>query len=394
VILHSAALVGTNGTIDWYCCPRFDSPSVFASILDARRGGHYSLAPVDDRSTSKQLYLPDTNVLITRFLTPDGVGEVEDFMPIAATGEREHRQRLVRRVVGVRGQVQFQLECAPSFDYGRAQHTVEPHDHGVLFCSPACVVALETEKPLRIRDGAAHASFVLSAGDSATFILEHVPADYTPHGHSAAQTQELFDATVAYWRRWLSQSRYNGRWREMVHRSALTLKLLTYQPTGAIVAAATTSLPEQVGGERNWDYRYTWIRDAAFSLYALLHLGFRQEAEAFMGWLTERFRDCRTAESGPLQIMYAIDGRTDLREQHLTHLEGYRGSAPVRIGNSAANQLQLDIYGELIDSVYLYNKHGKPIYHDAWVDLTRMMGTPVAATPAWVLRVPESSIAE
>jgi GH15 family glucan-1,4-alpha-glucosidase len=184
--------------------------------------------------------------------------------------------------------------------------------------------------------------------------------------------RELYEATIAYWRRWLSHSRYAGRWREMVHRSALTLKLLTYEPTGAIVAAPTASLPEQIGGERNWDYRYTWIRDAAFSLYALLRLGFTDEAAAFMDWLTHRFRESRDAESGPLQIMYGVDGRSTLPEEVLD-LEGYRGSAPVRIGNAAAGQLQLDIYGELIDSVYLYNKHGTPIYHDAWEDLCRIV---------------------
>ena len=371
--LHSVALVGTDGTIDWYCCPRFDSPSVFASILDARRGGHYRLAPADEGWTSKQLYFPDTNVLITRFLTADGVGEVEDFMPVAQTPDGGHRQRLVRRIVAVRGQVGFEMDCSPRFDYGRAEHTIERHEHGVLFHSASCTLALATETPLRIGDGAARASFSLSQGESATFVLEHVVGAYESQRRSATQTRELFEATVAYWRRWLSQSRYTGRWREMVHRSALTLKLLTYQPTGAIVAAATTSLPEQIGGERNWDYRHTWIRDAAFSLYALLHLGFGEEAEAFMGWLTDRFRDCREGESGPLQIMYGIDGRADLPEEQLTHLEGYRGSAPVRIGNAAANQLQLDIYGELIDSVYLYNKHGTPLYHDTWLDLCRIV---------------------
>ena len=371
--LHSVALIGTDGTIDWYCCPRFDSPSVFASILDARRGGCYRLAPADEGWTSKQLYFPDTNVLITRFLTRDGVGEVEDFMPVGQMAHGEHRQRLVRRVLAVRGQLRFELECSPRFDYGRAEHTLERHLHGVLFRSPGCTLALETETPLEAGDGAARAAFTLSQGDSATFVLEHVPGEYEPHGHSEEEIRELAEATVAYWRRWLSQSRYTGRWREMVHRSALTLKLLTYQPTGAIVAAATTSLPEQLGGERNWDYRHTWIRDAAFSLYALLHLGFGEEAEAFMGWLTERFRDCRVGESGPLHIMYGIDGRAELTEEQLTHLEGYRGSAPVRIGNNAASQLQLDIYGELIDSVYLYNKYGTPIYHDAWLDLCRIV---------------------
>ena len=257
-------------------------------------------------------------------------------MPVAQTVDGRHRQRLVRRIVAVRGQVSFELECSPRFDYGRAEHAVERHRHGVLFRSPDCVLALETETPLRACDGAAQASFVLSQGESATFVLEQVVGAYEPHCHSPAQTSELFEATVAYWRRWLSQSRYVGRWREMVHRSALTLKLLTYQPTGAIVAAATTSLPEQLGGERNWDYRHTWIRDAAFSLYALLRLGFGEEAEAFMGWLTERFRDCRVGQSGPLQIMYRIDGRAELPEEQLSHLEGYRGSAPVRVPGGAS----------------------------------------------------------
>ena len=195
-----------------------------------------------------------------------------------------------------------------------------------------------------------------------------------PRPYSEEETARLFEATVGYWRRWMSQSRYGGRWRETVHRSALTLKLLTYRPTGAIVAAPTTSLPERVGGERNWDYRYTWIRDAAFSLYALLRLGFTEEAAAFMGWLIgPRPRAREPYELGPLQIMYGIDGRADLEEFVLDHFEGYRGSRPVRIGNAAADQLQLDIYGELIDSVYLYNKYGEPIGHDAWENVTRIV---------------------
>ena len=371
--LHTAALVGSDGTIDWYCCPRFDSPSVFGSILDARRGGRYRISPEGAVSTTRQLYFPDTNVLITRFLTPDGVGEVEDFMPVGETQAGEHRQRLVRRVIAVRGAMRFALEVAPRFDYGRARHEAERHANGVLFRSPVCTLALETDTSFDLRDDDVHARFDLRAGESATFVLEHVPGEYEPHGHPPDQMRELFEATVAYWRRWLSRSRYTGRWREMVNRSALTLKLLTYAPSGAIVAAPTTSLPEQVGGERNWDYRYTWIRDAAFSLYGLLRLGFTDEAAAFMDWLTDRFRDCRDGDSGPLQIMYGIDGRSELPEDVLEHWEGYRGSAPVRIGNGAANQLQLDIYGELIDSVYLYNKYGTPIYHDAWEDLSRIV---------------------
>jgi GH15 family glucan-1,4-alpha-glucosidase len=371
--MHTAALVGSDGTIDWYCCPRFDSPSVFGSLLDADEGGHFRISPVCDVSTARQLYLPDTNVLITRFLTSDGVGEVEDFMPVGETRSGEHRQRIVRRVIAVRGAMTFDLEVAPRFDYGRVPHQIERHEHGALFRSPLCTLALESETELDLRDRDVRARFVLPAGESATFVLEHVSGEYEPHGHSPDQMRELYETTVGYWRAWLSRSRYTGRWREMVNRSALTLKLLTYAPSGAIVAAPTTSLPEQLGGERNWDYRYTWIRDAAFSLYGLLRLGFTDEAAAFMGWLTDRFRDCRAGESGPLQIMYGIDGRSELSEFVLEHWEGYCGSAPVRIGNGAATQLQLDIYGELIDSVYLYNKHGTPIYHDAWEDLSRIV---------------------
>jgi GH15 family glucan-1,4-alpha-glucosidase len=204
-------------------------------------------------------------------------------------------------------------------------------------------------------------------------VLEQVPETYVPRKYSEAETREAFESTVRYWRRWLSQCRYQGRWREMLNRSALVLKLMTYRPTGAIVAAPTTSLPEHIGGERNYDYRYTWIRDAAFSLYALLRLGFTEEAGAFMGWLTERFREPRPAEAGPLQIMYGIDGRSELFEEVLDHLEGYRGSRPVRVGNAAADQLQLDIYGELVDSVYLYNRDASPIHHAAWMDLTRIV---------------------
>ncbi len=371
--LHTVALVGTEGTIDWFCCPNFDSPSVFGAILDADRGGRFSLRPSGAGWTSKQLYFPDTNVLITRFLTAEGVGEVEDFMAIGELRDGTHRQRLVRRVVGVRGRMHFELACAPRFDYGRDRHQVHRHGHGVVFEASDLRLGLETGVPLEVRDGDVHVSFELSPGESATFVLERLPDEYEPRSHSAEEMRELVAGTVAYWRRWLSQSRYRGRWREMVHRSALTLKLLTYLPTGAIVAAPTTSLPEVLGGERNWDYRYTWIRDAAFSLYALLRLGFTEEAAAFMDWLTHRVSSERWERSGPLNVLYGIDGRRELPEQVLDHLEGYRGSAPVRIGNDAAEQLQLDIYGELVDSIYLYNKYGKPISHDAWEDLSRIV---------------------
>ncbi len=379
--LHTVALVGTNGTIDWYCCPAFDSPSVFGSILDKNKGGFYALRPTAVAWTSKQLYFPDTNVLITRFLTEEGVGEVQDFMPIDHAEMDLHRHRLLRRVVVVRGQMGFELEVQPRFDYGRAEHEVEMHPHGVLFRSPDLALALEGaiartmghERRLERRDEGIYATFDLAEGDSQTFVLERVAQDHICRPYSERETGAAFDSTVAYWRGWVGQSRYEGRWREMVLRSALTLKLLTYAPTGALVAAPTTSLPENVGGERNWDYRYTWIRDAAFSLYGLLRLGFTEEASAFMGWLTDRMRDWKMGPAGPLQIMYGIDGRSELPEETLPHWEGYRGSAPVRIGNAATDQRQLDIYGEMIDSVYLYNKYGAPIFSDTWDNLRRIV---------------------
>ena len=368
--LHTVALVGTDGTIDWYCCPRFDSPSVFAAILDADRGGWFSISPDCDGWSSKQLYLPDTNVLITRFLMPDGVAEVQDFMP-PQTGGLSGRHRIIRRVLAVRGHMRFIANVAPRFDYGRARHDVTLTEHGALFHSPAITLSLSTRCPLEVAgDGDVRARFTIQAGDTAAFVLRCAEPDEPPGPCRDADVAAEFDATVAFWRDWLRRCHYTGRWREMVHRSALTLKLLTYAPTGAIVAAPTTSLPERVGGTRNWDYRYTWMRDAAFTLYALLRLGFTDEAGAFMNFLQGRFR-YTDRESGALQIMYRIDGREDLAEEELGHLEGYMGSAPVRIGNGAARQLQLDIYGELMDSVYLCNKFGLPIYYDGWMDLTR-----------------------
>jgi GH15 family glucan-1,4-alpha-glucosidase len=362
--LRTVALVGTEGTIDWYCPGRFDAPSVFGSILDAANGGYYRIAPAGTGWTSKQLYFPDTNVLITRFLAPEGVTEVIDFMPVSQPG------RLVRRVLGIRGELPMRIEVEPRFDYARASHTTTVDDRDAIFGTSGQQLALASRIPLARTEHGVSAGFSVPADESVTFVLDD---GETRCGSSEAELRQLFVDTVSYWLDWLKQSRYTGRWREAVNRSALTLKLLTYEPTGAIVAAPTTSLPEQLGGPRNWDYRFTWIRDASFSLYALLRLGFTSEAEAFMGWLTDRVRDSRGRKGGPLQIMYGIDGRADLEEFELPHLEGYRGSAPVRVGNGAADQLQLDIYGELMDSVYLYNKHGKPIYHETWDELQQIV---------------------
>ncbi|MFB7505802.1 glycoside hydrolase family 15 protein [Streptomyces broussonetiae] len=375
--LRSVALVGTNGTIDWYCCPSFDAPSVFAAILDAERGGSFELAATVPART-KQFYFPDTNVLITRFYTEDGVGEVQDFMPVTGDGTagagNGARHRLIRRVVCVRGTVPFRVLVAPRFGYGAVPHTLRTVDDLVVFESAVQCLALTSTVALECDARDARADFKLGEGETAVFALDQVSDEVSPRCCPHAEAEQEFNATVCYWRRWLRQSRYRGRWREMVHRSALTLKLLTYAPTGAIVAAPTTSLPEQLGGERNWDYRYVWVRDAAFAVYALLRLGFSGEAEAFMRFLTTNVSPCDTgAGSPPLQIMYGIDGRTDLPERVLPHLEGHLGSAPVRVGNAAADQLQLDIYGALIDSIYLYDKWAQPIPSDQWDDVCKLV---------------------
>ncbi|MFI9825542.1 glycoside hydrolase family 15 protein [Streptomyces sp. NPDC052013] len=370
--LRSVALVGTDGTIDWYCCPSFDAPSVFAAILDAGRGGCFELAAAVPART-KQFYFPDTNVLITRFFTEEGVGEVQDFMPIAGEAAREGRHRLIRRVLCVRGSVPFRTRVAPRFEYGARPHTLRLTDGTAVFDAGTMSLALTSTVPLEADGQDVRADFKLTEGDAAVLALDQVGAGVPPRGCACAEAEEQFGATVRYWRRWLSSSRYRGRWREMVHRSALTLKLLTYEPTGAIVAAPTTSLPEEIGGERNWDYRHVWVRDAAFCVYALLRLGFTEEAKAFMGFVSRHISPGDGSPSGPLQIMYGIDGRTGLPERELPHLEGHQGSAPVRVGNAAADQLQLDIYGALIDSIYLYDKWAEPISSEQWENVCALV---------------------
>lgn len=371
--LHTVALVGKDGSIDWCCFPRFDSPSLFGALLDDRRGGRFRIAPLDD-GKRQQLYLPETNVLLTRFLNQDGVAELTDFMPVECDepGIRPKRHQIIRMLLVVRGRIRFRLECRPAFNFGRDEHRVTVRPQGALFRSPSMAVGLVSPVPLTMVDGAIEAEFTLAAGQQMSFFLEHLETDDTESILDAPQTAETaFHDTVRFWRQWLAQCRYVGRWREMVQRSALTLKLLTYAPTGAIVAAPTMSLPETIGGERNWDYRYTWIRDAAFTLYALMRLGFSKEAGRFMEWLDARCHDLNA--DGSLQVLYGIDGRRIGPEEVLLDWDGYRGSKPVRVGNGAAHQRQLDIYGALMDAAYLYNKHGSPISYDSWIGLSRLL---------------------
>ncbi|MFI8974523.1 glycoside hydrolase family 15 protein [Nocardia asteroides] len=354
--LQTAALVSAAGTIDWWCAPRFDSPSVFASLLDADKGGHCSIAvDTSHEVTVRQLYLPDTAVLVTRFCGPDGVGEVADFMvPITGTDPVD-RHRLVRVVRVVRGSLRFALECRPRFDYARATHTLDRIDERTtVFRSPDADLHLQATDPIALHtdgtDSVAH--FTLAAGERAAVVLTTTAAGASvasaPTWHAIA---DEFERCRVFWQTWLRASTYRGRWRDMVNRSAITLKLLTYAPTGAPIAAATMGLPEQIGGERNWDYRYTWIRDASLSVRALMDLGFTEEAFAFRRWLRARVEAGGTASGEPLQIMYRVDGDPKLEEVVLDHLSGYRDSAPVRLGNGAADQIQLDIYGEAADAL-------------------------------------------
>ncbi len=373
--LHTVALVGKNGSIDWCCIPRVDSPSVFGALLDANKGGYFQIEPAFDQTMSvghRQMYLPETNVLITRFLTVDGVAEITDFMPIKKRGSKEHQHHIIRMVSVIRGSLPFRMTCKPAFNYGRDEHSIKLSAEGAVFHSQTLSLGLASSAPLEEDgEGGVRAYFTLHARQRAYFVLESAcDHDCAPQHITHRQYEAAFEETMSYWQKWLSQCQYQGRWREMVQRSALALKLLTYEPTGAIVAAATTSLPETLGGARNWDYRYTWLRDAAFTIYSLLILGFTQEAEAFMGWLDARCHELK--ENGSLQPMYTIDGGHDLQEFTLDHLEGYRGSAPVRIGNGAYKQKQLDIYGELIDSIYIFNRH-QDISYDLWKHLRRLL---------------------
>jgi GH15 family glucan-1,4-alpha-glucosidase len=368
--LRTAALVSNDGVIDFFCPLRFDAPTLFASLLDDDKGGYCSIRPVASSYQRKQFYLPETNVLNTRFLAPDGIAEITDFMPLGGSLEESV---IIRRVAVTRGQVKMRFECVPAFNYASDSHEAAAIENGVVFqAKESGALFIQSECCLTLRHGHAFAELQLTAGQHVTFILtfEQTVSQNPSWAPSAAET--LMQDTIRFWRAWVGECTYRGRWREMVIRSALVLKLLTYEPTGAIVAAPTFGLPEEIGGVRNWDYRYTWLRDAAMTLNAFLWLGYRDEALQFMLWL----KNIASSEefAGELQVMYGIDGQKDLQEIELSSLSGYRGSRPVRIGNAAHLQLQLDVYGGLGSAALFEVNAGMMIEYDRWKKIRSVLG--------------------
>ncbi|WDF69176.1 glycoside hydrolase family 15 protein [Sphingobacterium oryzagri] len=360
--METAALVGMNGSIDFLCFPRFDSPSVFARLLDHEKGGYFSIIPQMKDMRYKQLYLPETAVLITRFFSEEGIVEVTDYMPLNEGSETQCNS-IVRKVKSIRGDVTCRLDLQPRFDYAQKKHTIERDGDILLFKT-----ATDEQEDMRfmasfdveIDDQDVYAEFSLKESERAFVVLELSSNGDTKFNDISYYTKETYFSTIAFWRNWVNQSSYSGRWKEVVQRSAITLKLLTSARYGSVVAAATFSLPEELNGDRNWDYRFTWIRDAAFTMYAFLKLGFVNESTAFLKWIIEQDKN------RDLHLLYKIDGEWDLEEKILEHFEGYKGSGPVRIGNEANNQLQLDIYGELLDTIYIYNQYHQPITFELW----------------------------
>ncbi|MBK5414390.1 glycoside hydrolase family 15 protein [Pseudomonas sp. TH31] len=358
--MRSAALVNDKGSVDFFCWPEFDSPSIFCSLLDTPEAGIFQLAPDLPDARREQIYLPDTNVLQNRWLSERAVVEVTDLLPIGDS--EDDLPMLMRRVRVVSGTATMRMRCAVRHDYARAKTGARMDEEDAVFeAADQPSLRLSSDQALSLDGNAAIAEFTLEQGQSAEFLLGAVDDPRFKEGAAGL----CLERTLKFWRDWIGQSNYRGRWREMVNRSALAMKLLTSRKHGAILAAATFGLPETPGGERNWDYRYTWVRDASFTVYAFMRLGFVDEANAYMKWMRGRVSDCH-GNSTKINILYAIDGRQKLPETELTHLAGHGGAKPVRIGNDAYDQVQLDIFGELMDAVYLVNKYGEAISHEGW----------------------------
>lgn len=366
--LDTVALIGHNGSVDFYCYPNFDSPSVFARLLDSEKGGYFQVRPESNDWTESQMYLPDTNVLVTRFLSAKGILEIIDFMPLTWTSSRH---QLVRIVKSIHGDNDVVMECFPAFDYARSKsRAIQDRDrYSVRFecCSGSVSPSrLYSQVEIDAVDGGASRRFTLKEKQQAVFA--YLCDDTAGTTFALDQVDEVLKDTTQFWREWIAGTEYKGFAQDLVKRSALALKLLISRQHGSMVAAPTFGLPEAIGGARNWDYRYCWIRDSAFTVHALLKLGFRDEASRYIEWISDRYE--HSASDGSLNVMYRLDGGNDLEEVELGHLEGYKESRPVRIGNAASEQLQLDIYGELIDSIYLAHKYSSPMSFSGWQQLT------------------------
>jgi len=362
--MRTIALVAKDCTIDYLCWPNLDSPSVFASLLDPEKGGAFELTPQIEGARRLQMYVPESNVLLTRWLGTSNSAEIVDFMPLPHSPDEP--SSLVRRVTVTRGKVAFKLKCWPRFDYARSTPKVKTGKGHIFFHCDDFTLRLSGAVDFHARQGAAFAEFTLQGGETIDFTLD---GDETRHAANTEAIDALLEETTGYWQGWAKKSTYRGRWRSSVTRSALALKMLTSAEYGSIAAAGTFGLPEAPGGERNWDYRATWIRDASFSIYALMRLGYLDEANAFGRWISER----TDRSDGNVQIMYNLDGSRVAREESLDHLSGYGGARPVRIGNDAAGQVQLDIYGELLDSIYISNKYGGSISHENWLNVRNVV---------------------
>ncbi|MEX6508747.1 glycoside hydrolase family 15 protein [Jiella sp. M17.18] len=362
--MRTLALVAQDGTIDFFCHPRIDSPTLFASLIDPENGGSFRLSVKDGDVKHRQIYLPDTNILISRFLGEDGIGEVCDFMPVDGSG------RIVRRARAIMRPMTFELSIRPRPDYARRQARLRPIAGGVAVGWEGSddEVAFYASFPVEVDGDTIRGETVVREDETCHVVF--CPGRKEQPEIDARYVSKAFSATSEYWHKWVNAGTYPSFWRELVVRSALTLKLLTSAEYGSIAAAATFGLPEVISGERNWDYRFCWVRDAAFTLYSLSRLGYYDEAEAFIHFLMERATE--TSESG-LQIMYGMDGSEEIVETTLDHLAGYAGSQPVRIGNEAASQRQMDIFGEFMDAVYIASKaRGKPAY-SVWTKIARIL---------------------
>jgi alpha,alpha-trehalase len=369
---HSGALVSKDGSIDWCTCHRFEARPVFARLLDWGKGGFFRIAPTTDEYEVTRRYLPGTNVLETRFRIADGVLTLTDCFAVKA-GEGHPAHRLLRHVRCDEGEVRVKAKFEPRFDYGLTEPRLEllADDLVVAYGGPDALVLQSGLAIGTAEISACETAQTMTAGEEAWFAMTwYLPHELEPVRLSQEQTRGELEATERFWREWSDRCDYDGPYREHVVRSALVLKALTNAPTGAIVAAATTSLPEEVGGVRNWDYRFSWLRDSSLTLNALFELGYTEEANAYMDWL----KRTTAGRAKALQIMYGVGGERFLPEVELDHLEGYRGSRPVRIGNGAASQFQLDVFGELLDTVWLYRQHGGDVDDVFWEFLTRVGG--------------------